>query len=410
MKKITLKLFPILISTLFIFPILKENFCSLIVILLVLNTLLYCFATNSFSAFESKYLLLTIPFWLILSNSFFSNNFKVSIIHIQHSLLFLIIPVLFALIPKEFFTYRKLNFYISTLKNTCAIIAIVYVVSYFLNNPLWKFDAIYQNDSTFRNYIYNEFKLFVIHPTYYTTILILCLAHSVEMILSEKKYYQVVYLIIFLIVTFLLLTKLNIVFLINVLFFMLLFRNNLKPIIRILIMLFFVSVIVGLINYTPGIKLRFAELIYSFNVKPENVSFDSTNIRKAIFDSSLSIFKENWLHGVGFDELQNKLNNHYKLHYNSYFYVNNNYMTHNYYFYILLSTGVFGFLVYMFYLGYVIKICWQSNRFLLRIFIANALLICFVEDYFFRQYGIFYFNLILMTFIKNIESKPVEIR
>lgn len=409
MKKITLQLFPILISSLFVFPVLKENLCSLVLILLVLNTLLYCFTAKSFSSFEFKYLILTIPFWLILTNSFFSKNLNVSIIHIQHSLIFLIIPIVFSLIPKDFFTYQKLNFYLSILKNTCAIIAIIYIVSYFVNNPLWKFDAIYQNDSTFRNYIYSEFKLFVIHPTYYTTILILCSAHSFEMVLKEKKYYQVIYLILFLGITFLLLTKLNIVILVITLIYMAFFRSNVKIVYRFLILFFSIFIVATLINYTPGIKLRFAETINSFNVKPVEASFDSTNVRKAIFDSSLSILRENWFYGVGFDELQNKLNNQYKLDYNSFFYNNHNFMTHNYYFYIFISTGVFGFLIYLLYLGYVIKICWQSNKFLFRLFIANALLICFVEDYFFRQYGIFYFNLILMAFVKNIETKQTAV-
>lgn len=409
MKKITLQLFPILISSLFVFPVLKENLCSLVLILLVLNTLLYCFTAKSFSSFEFKYLILTIPFWLILTNSFFSNNLNVSIIHIQHSLIFLIIPVVFSLIPKDYFTYQKLNFYLSILKNTCAIIAIIYIVSYFVNNPLWKFDAIYQNDSTFRNYIYSEFKLFVIHPTYYTTILILCSAHSFEMVLKEKKYYQVIYLILFLGITFLLLTKLNIVILVITLIYMAFFRSNVKIVYRFLILFFSIFIVATLINYTPGIKLRFAETINSFNVKPVEASFDSTNVRKAIFDSSLSILRENWFYGVGFDELQNKLNNQYKLDYDSFFYNNHNFMTHNYYFYIFISTGVFGFLIYLLYLGYVIKICWQSNKFLFRLFIANALLICFVEDYFFRQYGIFYFNLILMAFVKNIETKQTAV-
>lgn len=407
MKKVTYNLFPILISLLFVFPILKENLCSFLIILLFTNTLLYCFASKSFSAFKIKYLFFTIPFWLILLNSFFSNDLKISLNHIKHALIFLVFPILFSLIPKEFFVSKKLNFYISVLKNTCAIIAIIYVSSYFINNPLWKFDAIYQHDSTFRNYIYSEFKLFIIHPTYYTTILILCSAHSMQMILKEKKYNQIIYIIVFLGITFLLLTKLNIVVLVTVLFLMLLFRNNIKPFYRIVFIVLSISLIWVLINYTPGIKLRFSETINSFNVKPVNASFDSTNVRKAIFDSSLSILKENWFHGVGFNELQNKLNENYKQNYDSSFYNNHNFMTHNYYFYILLSTGIFGFLFYMLYLGYVVKICWQSNIFLLRIFVANALIICFVEDYFFRQYGIFYFNLILMTFVKNIEAKQI---
>ncbi len=185
---------------------------------------------------------------------------------------------------------------------------------------------------------------------------------------------------------------------------MVLFRGNMKTSQRIIIAtisLFFVGT---LAFFTPGIEQRFEELYKSFSTKPQDLAYDSTNIRKAIFDSSIIIAEENWIKGVGFENLQEELNKSYKKNYNSSFYANHNYMTHNYYFYIFLSTGIIGFMFYLFYLKSIVTIAVKSNIFLFRILLLNALLICFVEDYFYRQYGILYFNLLMMCFIRYSEN------
>lgn len=408
MKDLTLKLFPYLISLVFVFPILKENLSSFTLILLTLNLIVYKFATKDTTFVNKKILILTIPFWIICLNALMSSNIKESSIHIQHALFFLLIPIVFSLIPKQFFTLKKINLYISVLKNTCLLIAFVYVFYYLINVPSWKFDVVYQNVSSFRNYIYNDFKFFVIHPTYYTTILILCSAHSLNLVLKENKKQELLYLLVFMVITFLLLTKLNIFIMICVLSGMVLFRGNIKTSQRIIIAtisLFFVGM---LAFFTPGIEQRFEELYKSFSTKPQDLAYDSTNIRKAIFDSSVIIAKENWIKGVGFENLQEELNKSYKKNYNSSFYESHNYMTHNYYFYIFLSTGIIGFMFYLFYLKSIVTIAIKSNLFLFRILLLNALLICFVEDYFYRQFGILYFNLLTMCFIRYSENVATE--
>ena len=182
------------------------------------------------------------------------------------------------------------------------------------------------------------------------------------------------------------------------------FKTRQKIIIATTIMMF--GVLLSFL--TPGIKNRFIELFHSYNIKPENVAYDSTNIRTAIFDSSVAIAKENWAFGVGFENLQNKLNDTYKQNYDSSFYTNKNYMTHNYYFYIFLSSGIIGLLLYLFYIINIIKICLKSNLFLFNVFLFNVLIVCFIEDFFYRQYGILYFNLFLLWFIRYSENLSNE--
>lgn len=406
MKNITLKLFPILISIVFLFPILKESLSSFAVILLCINTIVYKISAKEYNFLEPKTLLLTIPFWIILISAVFSSDFQKSVSHIQHALFFLIIPVFFSLIPKEFFNRQKINLYITVLKITCLSIAIIYIVAFFLNNPFDKFFVVFQNVSSFRDYIYFNFKLIVIHPTYFTTILIFCSAHSFALVLKQKKYIELVFVSCFLLISFLLLTRLNIVLLVLLLIGMLLSMGKLSLKKRILFSATIMLLITSLALLTPGIKNRFVELYHSFNKAPVDVSYDSTNIRKAIFDCSVAIAKENLLYGVGFENLQSKLNECYGKNYDSSFYESHNYMTHNYYFYILISTGITGFILFLIYLITIIRIGIKSNIFLLNVVIFNVLILCLIEDYLYRHFGVLYFNLLLMCFIQYSKNNP----
>lgn len=401
----TLKLFPILICVVFLFPVLKENISSFCVVLLGLNLVVYKITAKDYSLIRFKELLLTIPFWIILIASFFSSDLKISQIHVQHALFFLVVPVIFLLIPKEFFSLKKINIYLSVLNNTCLLITLIYFASYFQNISFWKFKLGYYEYSDFREYIYYEFKAFKIHPTYFSFILILCTAYSYELVLKQKKYLHLVYVVVFIIIVFLLLTKLSIVLLVCWLLFMTFFRSSLTLNYQITLCLSVVILLALLIVYVPGISIRFVETINSFNIKPKDLAYDSTNVRKAILDCDLKLAKENWFSGIGYENLQNGLNNCYKSSYNSSFYINHDYMTHNYYLYTLISSGILGFGFYLVYLINLIKISFKKNMFLFNLLIINTIIICFTEDYFYRQHGVLYFNLLLMIFIRSNKSK-----
>lgn len=405
---ISLKLFPVLLSLLFVFPILKENLSSLIVILICLNTIVYKIGSKDYVFVSFKTMLLTIPFWIIFCNMFFSSDYNISITHIQHALFFLIIPIFFSLIPSQFFTKKYLDQYLFVLKITCLAIAAIYLFSFFYNNSIEEFFVVFQHISSFRTYVYYEFDLFVIHPTYYTTLLVFGAAHSFDLVLKQKKYNELVFVISFLIISFLLLTRLNILLLMTTLILMVFLRSKLKLQQRIVLSLSIVGLIATLALLTPGIKHRFFELVQSFNVKPKDVSYDSTNIRRAIFDCSVAISKENFWFGVGFENLQAELNACYHSNYDSSFYENHNYMTHNYFFYILLSSGVFGLLLFLFYLFNIVKIALKSNLFLFKVFLFNVVMIWLIEDYLYRHYGILYFNLLLICFIRYAENQSIE--
>lgn len=413
MKKITEKLYWLLIPLVFTFPLFKESISSAIVIALVLNTVLYHFACKLVPKIGLQTLFLTIPFWIILIYSLICGQLAISSTHIQHSLFFLIIPLCFSTIPVHFFDAEKLATYFFILKNTCLLICIVYIVSFFYYHSYKEIFIVFQNVSSFRNYIYSDLKIIKIHPTYFTSILVLCCTQSFNIVIKQKKYFELIYISVFLMISFLLLAKLNIVFLVIVLLGMQLFRSNYSFKNKIILTLGLILCIGLLAEFTPGIKSRFSEVFNSVNKPPRGADYDSTNVRQAIFDCSVSIIKTDYLYGVGFGNLQNTLNTCYENNYFSDFYKKNEYMTHNYYFYILISSGIFGFLFFMFYIFQIIKISFKIKNFVFNVFLFNLFLMCFVEDFIFRHYGVLYFNLILMSFIrysKNVPLKNYEIK
>ncbi len=409
LKNITYRLFPFLIISCLFFPMLKENISSITVGVLIVNTLLYRLSTKDFKINSSKIILLTIPFWIIVFTSMFSTNINLSLSHINHGLLFLLIPLVFTYIPKEIFTEKRMELFIFSLKNIGLAMAVIYLSKYFIDTPAWRFSMNFYNESTFRNYVYKEFTWFKIHPTYYTTILIFGAVHSLNLVLQQKKYLQLIYVVSFIGITFLLLTKLTTVLMVSLLFYMLLFKNPISVYYKGLVLGFSVLGIGALVLFTPGVKNRFMELYHSVNVKPIDKTFDSTNIRKAIFDCSVDLFQENWVRGVGFENLQLELNNCYKSNYNSDFYKDHDYMTHNYYLYIFISSGFLGFLFFLIYLANIVRISFKSRIFLFQSFIFTILIVCFIEDFLYRQNGILYFNLLVMCFIKYIENNESNV-
>lgn len=401
-KNISEKLFLFLIPALFTFPLFKENISSIIFISLSVNTIIYNILTKSYKKnFQWSTLYYCIPFFVVLFFVMIDSLSKENLKHLNHALFFLLFPIIFTLIPKTYFSEKKLDSYFKILRSSCLIIAVGFVAAFLYKYDFSDFFVYKYGIPKFRDFVYYEIPFFVIHPTYYTAIVVFCTAYSLEKVLKEKKYIEILYVFAFILITFLVLAKINILYIAVLLTLMLLFRSRFTIRQKITSILFLFVIGTLLIFLIPGVKNRFSEIYRSFNNPPKNLSYDSTNVRVAITTCSFEIAKENYLFGVGFDNLEDKLYECFKVNYDSSFYENHKYLTHNYFYYIFLSTGIIGLLSLLFYCYRVALEVKKINRFLLYVVIINVFFICLTEDYFYRHYGIFYFNLILMTFINH---------
>ncbi|MBN8565945.1 MAG: O-antigen ligase family protein [Flavobacteriales bacterium] len=225
---------------------------------------------------------------------------------------------------------------------------------------------------------------------------------------SYPKKIDLIKLVFLYIITFLLLTKLNIVLMNVVLGLFFLFHTSISRINKfVFIVILVLSFILSLI-YVPGLYIRFVEIFTSFGINPTGVAHDSTNIRVAIYTCDLEIIKNNFWKGVGFYDIQNQLLNCFESKYHSSFYENHKYLSHNYFLYILLGSGFIGFIGFLFFCFKVTQFALKLNSFIFYVFIVNTFLMCCIEDYFYRQNGIYFFMLIFLSYFKYFENLKAE--
>lgn len=392
--------FYFLIPLLFLFPLFKESISNFFFILLAINTIVFSIQRKKFN-FNLDTFFLIIPFCIILIHTLLWFSNATDLKPIKNGLYFLLFPIVFLNIPKCYFTTEKLNFYFEILKNVVLFVSISYFFMFFY---FYDFEHLFQyryNIPKFRDFIYYEVPLFKIHPTYFTSILIFVTAKAAMDIIHNRKWINLVYISVFLLTSFALLAKFNIIFIFFMLTFIVLFRTKISKKNRLFIFLLLTMCSFLFVNYIPGVKNRFVEIANSYNKPPEGMAFDSTNIRMAIFNCSKIIAEENFYSGVGFNNTKDELLNCFRSNYDSEFYKNKKYMTHNYFMYILISSGIFGLIFFLFYIYKIIAYTIKIKSFLLNVVIINILCICFIEDFLYRQFGLFYFSLIFYSFLNN---------
>jgi len=406
LKTITFQLFKFLIPALFLFPLFKESISTFLFLLLVANTLIYTWFEKPNVASLKRAAIYTLPFWVVFVNSalFFDSDSNF-IRPLQRSMFFLTFPLLFAFLPVEHFTEKRVRFYLNVLKNCVAIIAIGYFSLFLFYYDFNDFFWFHWGIPKFRTFVYNEVPFFKIHPTYFTCIAFTCTAFAFDNFLKRRKFFELLYVTLFLLTTFMLLAKVNIILMVVLLFAMVIFRSRMSLQRKMISVGIIVSLTTALALAVPGIKNRFVEIFNSYNKSPVGMAFDSTNVRMAVFHCNMQIAKEEFFTGVGFNKVGGRLHKCYEENYDSDFYQQQGYLTHNYYFYFLLSSGIVGLLLFLFYVGYIIGTTFKINSFVLSVTLINVLIICFTEDYFYRQYGIFFFSLIFFSFMKLHEHK-----
>lgn len=399
------KNFKYILPLFFLFPMFKENLLSFLIILLCANTFFYLIQNKIKLEINKSFLVLTIPFWIVLISSiFFFKNFE-TLKPIKNVLFFLLFPILFYFIPKNNFTDSKINFYIKILKNSCLLIVFFYIVGFFYNYSISDFFIVKYRVSKFRQFAYEEIGFLKIHPTYFTTIVLFCLSHSFINLFRLKKWSEILYIVFFILIIFLLVAKINLIFLfLFILIFPLIYIKGMFYQ-KILFYISFLIISLFLIKKTPGLYDRFYELTISLTNTPKNLSYDSTNIRVALYNCDLTLAKDNFLYGVGFENIKNEIESCLKSNYNSSFYLDHQYLSHNYFLYIFISSGVLGLICFLIYLMGVFKIVRKVNLFLFYFFFVNVIVVLLTEDFFYRVFGSFYFNLIVLMYFKNYQYK-----
>lgn len=407
MKKIT-KISFLLLAVL---PLLKENYNSIIIILCCVLTIINYFYNKVKKSIKPA-LKYTIPFWFVLIYELISGNYQFK--EAVRNLPFLIFPLLFYFKP-FYINGRIIKKSIIIFQISVLLQCVIYSFIFLKNNSLDKlFYVSLENIPFFRNYVAQNY-FFQIHPTYFSTFLLVSFTFSLEKLNSLKENISFNVLNIILATFYIFLFSSKIIFICLMLtviivgiFYIL--KNDKKKIIYPLLLF---SVLLTIIFYPSSeniIYKRFHEIKTEYNKPIIGNYHNSINIRVAIIKCSLKLLNENPLFGYG-NNLQKELNSCYKQTNKSNFYQLNTYNTHNHFINLILFGGYLYLLIFVFYLYCIIlKI---KHSFLGMLLLGQFLFICLTENFLSRHYGIVLFTYcitFLIFIISQNDSKPENIQ
>lgn len=382
-------------------PLLKENVNSILIIICAILTLVYNIQTKEKRKVNTQLWILTLPFWMFFLHELLSldNNFDRVLVYLP----FLIFPIIFAYKPTYIDVGIK-NRSLFIFQISMLLQCFIYVIYFLLNNSISKFFYVQNNIPFFREYV-SENYFFQIHPTYFSSFLLVSFTISLFLLIKDKKnIFAIINMAIMVFFIFLFSSRMIILTLLLTIIFAVIYlilQKGLKQGVLVLISSF---VLLAVLIYPAKdfIGKRFTEIKTEINKPIVGDYYNSTNTRIAILKCSFILLKEAPLFGYG-DNLQEKLNACYQENNDSNFYLKQTFNTHNYYINLITYGGWVFLVLFIGYLFYVYK---KINYSVLGLFLfIQFLIINVTENYFSRHYGIVLFSYITAMFIFTKEKE-----
>ena len=162
----------------------------------------------------------------------------------------------------------------------------------------------------------------------------------------------------------------------------------------------FLLVSIFLISCLFTFNRRMNELINIDTYKTVNTNY-STGLRVGIYKCVYGLAKDNWVLGYGPGNTQEVLNECYAS--NSSILLEKTYNSHNQYLDVLLKTGIFGLLVFLFFLIINYVKAKENKNFIVTYILIFYCIIFLIENILLRQSGVilFYF---FITFLNKVDS------
>ncbi|WP_367181491.1 O-antigen ligase family protein [uncultured Polaribacter sp.] len=397
------KLIKLSFLSLAILPLLKENINSILIILCSVLIIIYQIKKPQKINFTKQTLILSLPFWMYLFYEVATLNVNLNFLLKQ--LPFLVFPILFLYKP-PFIDKGIRDKSINVFQGSVFLQSLFYITYFLYFNSFRNIFKVRNNIPFFREFV-SENYFFEIHPTYFSSFLLISLTISLFNLIKNKNAFKV-------------LNTLNILFTI---FFIFLFSSKIIMLIVILTIILFLLISIKnkgikFAKYSfLGFLILFSLLISPFkNVVGKRLSeikteynkpivgdyYNSINTRVAILKCAMILQKEMPFLGYG-GVLQDKLNDCYSITNDSDFYKKHIFNTHNYYLNLLLYGGWLFLICFLLYLFYIVKKIKHSK---IAIFIFfQFLIINLTENYFSRHYGIVLFTYLISMFIFIREEK-----
>lgn len=154
-----------------------------------------------------------------------------------------------------------------------------------------------------------------------------------------------------------------------------------------------------IINMTPFLKYRITE-VFQYGLQPteNNKRLSSTSMRLAVYNCAYDVSKKNILFGVGIGDLQEELRECY-LAMNSPTFYEKDLNTHNFYFYMLGATGIFGLVSFFLAIIFLMYTSFLKKSWPFFLIFSLLFITLFTENILVRSYGITYYCFFLAIFL-----------
>ncbi|WP_036150946.1 O-antigen ligase family protein [Maribacter forsetii] len=385
------------------FPVLPYVFISIITIFLLVTFLFYfCVSSQKNRHINVKGLLILSGFYLILCFSiFYSSNIEVGIKTLGRMLPLLVFPLIVFILSGNY----SLN-----IEKGRAILK-VFVFSTFLLLVYVLYLAFFTIDDFHSHSVRDKLlatSFLDLHSTYISMYFSAAIFILFSFYRMTKNYWSIILIILF-IVGLLLIFSRGVVFSILIMSIVVFFIFNKKKLWQKILVLLVVACISTIVVYqVPFLKYRISEIFqYGFQSTENNRRLSSTAMRLAVYSCSFELITSHPLLGLGVGDLQDELHLCYQ-GLNSPDFTKKNLNTHNFYLFILGTTGIIGLISFLYSFGMLFKKAWGSkNPLFLNIFVLIALIL-FTENFLSRAYGLTYFCFFIILFYLLARNNKVN--
>lgn len=387
--------FLITLITFSLSPLIPNKIKGLPVVFLVLTAVLTLFIkeTKLKEKINIKYtLLFSSLFILYILSLVYTENLKYGFRKLETTASLFLIPFSFAMI----FKYIKISSkQIGLVKYAYILSSVIYAFSVLLYLNYLGFEYCLNNMSPCLSYLDGMFFLSE-HPIYISMFIGLGIIFIINNFGHQNLFFKILLLIGLAINLYVLifLTRKGVIIALAISFFAFFFKiKKLRRLNYIVIIVLLGLLFIFLFNFKDALVNRFSELGASITYEKIDEN-NSTSIRFAIYKCASLIIKENIYLGYGIGDVTDVLVSCYKK--KAVILVENRYNSHNQYFGILLSVGIFGLIIFIMQLFVYLKSAFSNNDLLYLQILLFFMFLFLTENILDRQSGV-----ILFSFLAN---------
>ena len=333
---------------------------------------------------------------LLLIRPLFNTNLSEELSYFRSSLALLIIPICWILSNRA-----------SVTKSQVARLQHLFVLSTF---ALGLFILVYSLVHDFIFYQdYEKIKFIYVHPVYsslfFITSIIICY-FQFPIKTKASRWIQILLIVFFTTLLLFMATRMVLLALfVIVLIELIRFRKKLTKT-HLGVLLVSVSLCLAAVIFIKPLNKKVKE-VSSFDefVLPYHPFPTSSQIRLGLYDCAFPLVKKHWLTGQGAHTFEQKLNhcytkfnNHDSIHYN----------THNYYLFLLASSGIFCLLFFLTMMIVQLKRAVKLRDFIYLYILICLLLTLLTENVLSRIQGVLFFMFFMTIFIKTSDETSQE--